>query len=578
MAFDGITMHFVVKELQNCLIGGKINKIYQPSKNEILLGIYANSHHYACNIHISADCYHLQLTTSKKENPIHAPNFCMLLRKYLQGATISQISTYGLERIVTFHLEGYNELNDKVTCYLIVELMGKHSNIILANENKRIIDSLRHLDSSSNSTRDILPAREYVFPTNTKKDFLTISFEEFYNQIAIFLKENPEYTLVKALPSLYTGFSTSFTSNLLSCLAISEWNEKAGKQLFEKLQDMLCGKINVFAKQVSSDYTILPAKEEVRKQEPLSINFFLDDYYTQKEQQSAYTAYRNQLLKLVWNALQKTNHTLENIENKLQDCTKMDTYRLYGELLTSNLYRLPDEHSTAITLENYYENNVLITIPLQEKLSPANNAKFYYKKYRKLKNALEIVTKQKKEILQEIHYLESIVYEIENSKTLEEIDAIYLEISENLLSKKQKASSSSKSKKSGKSDVSSRSSKDSYLSYTIGAYTLLVGKNNVQNDELTCRIAHSNDIWFHTKEIHGSHCILRLPAGSTPPSSETLVMCASIAAYYSKAKHSSSVPVDYCPVKFVHKPNGAKPGMVIYKNNKTLYVTPELPG
>jgi len=228
----------------------------------------------------------------------------------------------------------------------------------------------------------------------------------------------------------------------------------------------------------------------------------------------------------------------------------MDTYRLYGELLTSNLYRLPKEHIATITLENYYENNQPITIPLQEKLSPADNAKHYYKKYRKSKNALEIVTKQKKDVLQEIHYLESIVYEIENCKTLEEMDAIYLEISENVLFKKSKTSAST-----SKQSKTSRPSKSSYLTYTIGAYTLLVGKNNIQNDTLTCKIAHTHDIWFHTKDIHGSHCILQLPAGSPTPTQEVLTTCARIAAYHSKAKHSSSVPVDYCPIKYVHKPN-----------------------
>jgi len=570
MAYDGITMHFVKKELENCLIGGKIHKIYQPNKNEILLGVYANGKHYALTIHISSDCYHMNLTTSKKENPMKAPNFCMLLRKYIMGAVLKDITGYGLERIVTFHLEGYNELNDKITRYLIVELMGKHSNILLTNEHFRIIDSLRHLDITEGSTRDILPAREYVLPSNTKQEFLEISFDTFYAHISSCCQAS---SIANAISSSYIGFSLSFVQHLLNQLSITEWNPTTAKTIFSTLQNMLTYKTPITPKLTTSDYTILPS---AIPEEPLAMNFFLDDFYTQKEQQTAFTTYRNHILKLVWNTLQKENHILETMEQKLQDCTQMDTYRLYGELLTSNLYRLPHEHVDSITVENYYAQNQPITIPLLEKLSPADNAKQYYKKYRKMKHALEIVSNQKKEVLQEIQYLESIVYEIENCKTLEEMDTIYMEISENVLSKKAKTSSSDvhKNKRNPKKHISTKSS---YLSYTVGSYTVLVGKNNVQNDELTCKIAHAKDIWFHTKEIHGSHCILQLPAGSPPPTQDILYTCACIAAYYSKGKHSSSVPVDYCPVKYVHKPNGAKPGMVIYKNNKTLYATPQLP-
>lgn len=450
MAFDGITMHFVKKELENCLIGGKIHKIYQPNKNELLLGVYANGNHYACDIHISSDCYHIHLTTSKKENPIKAPNFCMLLRKYIMGSTITQISGLGLERILTFHLQGYNELNDKVNRYLIIELMGKHSNIILTNENHRIIDSLRHLDSTEGATRDVLPAREYVLPPNTKQEFLDVSFDTFYSHIA----SSGYKDIAKAIASSYIGFSHSFVRHLLDHFSITEWNLTTAKTVFDALQNMLHFKTPTCIQSVSSDYTLFPC---TTPQEALAINFFLDDYYTQKEQHATFTAYRNQILKFVWNTLQKNHHVLETMEKKLQECAQMDSYRLYGELLTSNLYRLSDQHVTSITVENYYDQNQPITIPLQEKLYPADNAKQYYKKYRKLKNALEIVSKQKRDIVQEIQYLESIVYEIENCKTLEEMDAIYLEISENVVFKKAKISSVSP-KRNGRSGIKSNES------------------------------------------------------------------------------------------------------------------------
>ena len=248
----------------------------------------------------------------------------------------------------------------------------------------------------------------------------------------------------------------------------------------------------------------------------------------------------------------------------------MDTFRLYGELLTSNLYRIPNSTNLdQITLENYYDNNDPITIPLDKSISPSANAKKYFKKYHKLKNALEIVSNQKKETEKEIEYLESIVYEIEHAKTIEEIDDIYYEIQENVLFQ-----SNIKSKKNT-INKNKKSSIETPISYIISDFTVLVGKNNKQNDYITLKLARHNDIWFHTKDIHGSHVIL-CTNGNTP-SDDILKSCAQLAAYYSKGKLSSNVPVDYTLVKHVKKPSGSKPGMVIYTNQKTLYVGPKLP-
>jgi len=325
MAFDGITMHFVLRELQTCLIGGKINKIYQPSKNELLLGIYASGNHYLCNIHISADCYHINLTTSKKENPIKAPNFCMLLRKYLLGSKITNITSYGLERILVFHLEGYNELNDKVLRHFIIELMGKHSNIILTNEHNRIIDSLRHLDSTAHATRDILPAREYTLPSNTKQDFLVISFQDFYKQISA----TNTTDIAKALSLSYTGFSYTFIKHLLTYLSITTWNLDTAGQLFETLHAMLEGKTNVHACSLASDYTLLPTKEEVP---PLALNFYLDDYYT-----------RQRTARSIYNLSQSSSKISMEYTTKNKSCIgkhrkKITRLHSYGHL--SSIWRI----------------------------------------------------------------------------------------------------------------------------------------------------------------------------------------------------------------------------------------------
>ena len=252
----------------------------------------------------------------------------------------------------------------------------------------------------------------------------------------------------------------------------------------------------------------------------------------------------------------------------------MDKFRLYGELITSNLYQIPNRNLDSIDIENYYDNNNIITIPLDKKYLPSYNAKRYFKKYNKLKNALTIVNVQKEETIRDIDYIESVIYELDNSKTIEDIEAIYDEISENsLFSDKLKTKSKKTSAKNKKAKPMTKNKLTSFnpLKYIIDGYTVLVGRNNKENDYLTCKFANKNDIWFHTKDIHGSHVILKANPNETIPD-DILFEVAKLAAQHSKAKNSSHVPVDFCKVSFVKKPSGSKPGYVIYSNNKTLYV------
>ena len=259
---------------------------------------------------------------------------------------------------------------------------------------------------------------------------------------------------------------------------------------------------------------------------------------------------------------------MKSINNKLKECANKDLYKLYGELITANLYKFSKNYnSDKVELENYYDNNSPITIPLDSTISIANNAKKYFKKYNKLKNALEIVTLQKKETEEELQYIESIIYELEYAKDIQEVNDIYNEISENPIFKDYIQSNN-------KTNTKKEANISTPREYHIDGYTVLVGKNNKQNDYLTTKLASKNDIWFHTKDIHGSHVILKDPSPNV--SNDALIKCAKLAAYYSKARLSTNVPVDYCYVKYVKKPNGSKPGMVIYSNNKTLYVNPSI--
>lgn len=428
MAFDGIVCKHLINELNSSIIGGKINKIYEPNKNEILLGIYNNGKNYALNICIDSNNCRINLTTTTKPNPQNALNFCMLLRKHLIGFKIKNISMAGLERIITFDLEGYDELNDLVSKKLIIELMGKHSNIILVNNKNFIIDSLRHLDILSNSNRDIMPAREYLLPNSNKYELS--DFDNFYSTISSINNS----TLEKAISSKFTGISMVSIWYILNKLNIK--NTDFSKESLSKIYQYLIKLLDTNSK---TSITLFN-NERNRKDfcidfddnyTFLDINFKIDDFYSNKETFETFTIYKNNILKLILLALKKYKSRISSISQKLAECDKRDIYKLYGELITSNLYRIKDVNSTSIDLENYYDNNNLITIPLDNSQSIQNNAKKYFKKYNKLKNALDIVTIQKEETESDILYLESIIYEIENSSNIEDLNEIYSEISEN---------------------------------------------------------------------------------------------------------------------------------------------------
>ena len=587
MAFDGIVTKAVVSELNTCLINGKINKIFEPNKNEILLGVYSSGKNYCLNVSIDSVNYRVNLTTNSKPNPQNVLNFCMVLRKHLTGGTIKRIYSNGLERIVFIDIDVYNELNDLITKTLVVELMGKHSNIILLNSEHTVIDSLRHLNKFDNSNRDIFPGSKYLNIESAKKDFLAVkTFDEFYKDVSIDSENFPS-----TLSKVYNGFGKKNISYLLEALNIpTAVSTNDLKEVYSYLKDLFANMPdNVVLKEYSSvkkDYFAYKSTND-----GLAVNFYLDDFYTSKEQSEQFKQYRDTVLKLVLNHVGKIKERISTIDLKIADCTNAEKYRLYGELITSNLYRIPDYPQAEVTLENYYNNNNLITIPLDEKFSPSKNAKNFFKKYRKLQNTIAIVEKQKELSEAELSYLESIVYGLEEVSTIEDIDNIYSEICDNLIFGKNANTVNNHVYNSQSKITNSKSSKQSNASNmpekrNIDGYTVYIGKNNKQNDYLTCRLAQNSDIWFHTKDIHGSHVVLKTDSlhSSSENSSASctfnipdsvLYKCASIAAYYSKARMSQNVPVDYTLIKYVKKPNGAKPGMVIYTNNKTIYANPQ---
>ena len=591
MAFDGIVTKVITSELQE-LSGARIDKIFQPSKSNVILGLYNNGKNYALNICIDPSNYRIHLTTHSKPNPKNALNFCMVLRKHLIGLHIKNIITLNLERVVIIEFEGFDDIDDLLEKKLVIELMGKHCNIILLDDENKIIDSIKHIynNDSNEYTRTIIPHQKYSFPTSSKYNFLDIQdFSEFKEKLYDNNSELNSNNLSKHISDLFTGISKQYINNLMNFLNISNITDDNLEKLYNYLKQVIFNADTstlyfetLYNEDNPKDYYLLVNNQNIKDEETSSfhLNFYLDDFYHQKETSFEFKNYRNTVLKLILNTLKKYNQRLLNINSKLESCENMDKYKLYGELITANLYKIKNENIEKIELENYYDNNNLITIPLDKKYTPAINAKRFFKKYNKLKNTLEIVSEQKKETLEELDYLESIVYELENASSLNDVIQIYEEISENVIFK-ENAQKDRNNKNNNKNIKKSLLTKNKFtafnpIKYVVDGYTLLIGRNNKENDYLTLKYAKKTDIWFHTKDIHGSHGIL-LTNNSLEPLSNTelLKKCAEIVAFHSKARNSSNVPVDICPVKYVKKPSKAKPGMVIYTNQITLYVTPK---
>ena len=595
MAFDGIVTKVITSELQN-LSGARIDKIFQPDKNTILLGMYLNGLNYALNICIDSQNYSINLTTHSKPNPKVAPNFCMLLRKYLLGTHIKNFITDKLERVVILEFEGFDEIDDIFSLKLIIELMGKHSNILLVDEQNIIIDCVRHIyhnEDSNIKTRNLLPKYPYHFPISDKINFLELSnFDEFYKILEP--KNLSIENFTETIVNTFNGFSKSFLQNTIKILNINNidkenlqkfysyitsiiYSENSSNLEFNKIYNSNNKLVDYFLEEYNYNNNVSNINTNDSNSITFKLNFFLDDYYHEKTSSEKFITYRDSLLKLILETLKKYNKRLKNINSKLQECENMDKYKLYGELITANLYRIKNQNIDNVALENYYDNNKIINIPLDKKYPPNINAKRYFKKYNKLKNTLEIVGIQKQETLNELDYIESIVYELETCSTIEEITNIYEEISENIIFKDKLPDTSKKSygKKLKKSNLTKNKNVSfNPIKYTIDGYTIYVGRNNKENDYLTLKFANKTDLWFHTQDIHGSHVILK--SENKTPSKDLLTKIASIAAFHSKGRNSYNVPVDYCEVKYVKKPNNAKPGMVIYTHQHTLVVKPSI--
>jgi len=555
MAFDGIITKSLVSDFQNKLIGARVNKILQPSKFEVVFNLY-NQTNYNLDICIHPEYYRMCFTNYSKPNPTNALNFCMLLRKYLTSSKITSIESVDLDRVIYISFQGSNELKDVIDFKLVIELMGRRSNIILLNHKGFIIDSIKHIVTAD---REILPARYYISPQSTKHSFLSLtSFDEFYSIIS----SNHYDDLTSYLSETFTGFTNIFIKNALEELDIlpqsTDINEL--EELYVYIKGIISnfGTENISLKQINDDYTIELMPSDI------SLSEFLDKFYFEKENKNNFLTSKAELSKSVLSSLKRASKKLDNINQKLKTCNEMDKYKLYGELLTANLFKytapLADKK---ITVENYYDNNNLIEIPLDTTVSYSKNAEKFYKKYNKLKNTLQVVTVQKKETELELEYIESIIYSISNAKTIEDIEEIHNEFSENVLMRQYNY-------KSFQKISPDKNLKNNLNRIVINNYDVYIGKNNKQNDYLTFHLADKSDLWFHAQGFHGAHVILRT-IGKTPDN-DTIFKCAQLAKQNCKAALDRNISVDYTYIKYIKRHHSGKTGMVNYTNYKTIIV------
>ncbi|RRD32557.1 fibronectin/fibrinogen-binding protein [Streptococcus minor] len=539
MSFDGFFLHYMAKELQEQLLGGRIQKINQPFEQELVLNIRSNRQSQKLLISVHSVFGRIQLTQTEFINPKTPNTFTMILRKYLQGAIIESIEQLENDRILEIAVSNKDEIGDQIQVTLIVEIMGKHSNLILVDkaENK-IIEAIKHVGFSQNSYRTILPGSAYIYPPKTDaRNPFTIGDEKLFEILST------EDLAPKNLQRLFQGLGRDTATELATQLS----NDKL-KHFREFFQQK--------TKATLTEKSYAPVVFRDSQQRFESLSELLDYYYQDKAERDRVAQQANELIKRVTSELEKNRKKLLKQKEELLATENAEEFRQKGELLTTYLHQVPNDQP-AVTLDNYYTSQP-ITISLDVSLTPSQNAQRYFKKYQKLKEAVKHLTNLIEETKASIAYLES-VDTLLNQASLTEIDELREELIETGYLKRRQ-----------REKIAKRQKPERYLA-SDGKTIILVGKNNLQNDELSFKIAKKGELWFHAKDIPGSHVII---TDNLEPTDEVKTDAAELAAYFSKARHSNLVQVDMIEAKKLHKPTGGKPGFVTYRGQKTLRVTP----
>ena len=573
MAFDGISVAGLVHELKSTLLNGRIAKIAQPETDELLLTIKTKEGQVRLCISASASLPLLYITANNKPSPMNAPNFCMLLRKHIQNGRIVDIYQPGLERAVHFTIEHLDELGDLCRKDLIVELMGKHSNIIFCNDKNMIIDSIKHVPAQVSSVREVLPGREYFLPdTLNKHDILNVSEEDFIDA----LKEKP-VPVSKALFMSFTGISPCSAEEM--CVLSSIDSRIPASEFSDDILHHLYNQSMLFMEPVKEgnftpciyyngikpeDFAAVPMEHysAYDRKDFNTMSEVLDVYFSSKNALTRIRQKSSDLRHVVATALERNTKKYDLQLKQLKDTEGREKYKVYGELLHTYGYSAK-EGDKSIEALNYYTNE-MITIPLDPNKTAMENAQKYFDKYNKQKRTFEALSELIKETSDDITYLESISNALDIARSEDDL----AEIKEELIN------AGYVKRRFTKKKVKIKNKPLHYIS--SDGFHMYVGKNNIQNDELTFHFANGGDWWFHAKGCPGSHVIVKTEGNELPD--RTFEEAGKLAAYYSKAKGNDKVEIDYVEKKHVKKPGGAKPGFVVYYTNYSLVIDSDITG
>ncbi len=573
MALDGITLGLIKNELKSYITGSKIEKVHQPSKNELVLILRTRNGGYRLYLSCDGQSPRVHLSRYNLENPKVPPMLCMLLRKRLCGATLSDITQIGNDRIIILEFNGTTEIGDKTKYYLVCEIMGQRSNIILCDIDYKIIDAVKRIDEEKSSVREILPGLKYELPPMQEKcNIISDSAAEITDKILLY----PEKMLSKAILECVEGFSPIVGREIAYRTV---FGDKQVGLLLDIEKERLENEISIIKDEIinNKSFTMLVSKDgtpfdfsftnirqygtTLNKKEYESVSELLDDFYFEKDKINRTKRKAADLFKLLNSAIERTARKINNRKTELLKSESREEIRIFAELITANQYRLT-EKASVYKLENYYDDNKLIDIPANPALSPLQNAQRYFKEYKKAVNAEKMLHNLIDEGEQELVYLDSVLDNLSRADSEREISEIRDELEQGGYLKIKKGNKIKKEKPLQPLEFKSSD-----------GFKILVGRNNIQNDILTLKTAMNYDMWLHVQKYAGSHTVI---IADKKEITETAIFeAACIAAYHSKAKDSSSVAVDYTLIKNVKKPTGAKPGKVIYNTYNTIYVTPE---
>lgn len=577
MALDGVFLRHLKEEIGTSLLGTRVDRVFQPNRDELILAFRGFSAAYKLLISARANSARVNLTTIPVENPQQPPMLCMLLRKKLQGAKLLEITQPDLERALMLKFDSVNELGDHVELTLAVEIMGRYSNIILVDENGKIIDALKRVDAEMSSERLVLPGLLYRLPPpQDKLSMLTCTVEEIMTRIDALPRD---MELSKALMSVLQGISPIIAREVENSAGLGhEVYVKSMTPPQRRRTEMYVTTLMETAKKVSGtphividpqnkpkDFAFMDIRQygsAMTVSEKKSFSEMLDAFYAERDQIERMRVKSQDLLRLLANHADRLSRKIANQQAELSACAERDTLRIKGDLLSANMYAI-QKGETSVKLQNFYDENLAeLEIALDPALTPQQNAQKYYKNYRKAKTAEEKLTEQIGLAQTELTYIDSVFESLALAENERDLNEIRAELAEQGYVRR----------RAGKKNQKQPALSAPLKFKTSDGFTVLVGRNNRQNDKLTMKDANNNDIWFHTKNIPGSHAVL--VTDGKAPTETAMEEAAVLAAQHSRAKDSAQVPVDYTQIRYVSKPQGAKPGMVIYVQYKTVYVDP----